>query len=38
MAELMASMGGLALGGRRKHKSMRKRAKRGRANVRSRRA
>lgn len=37
MAELMASMGGLALGGRRKHKSMRKRSKRGRANVRSRR-
>jgi hypothetical protein len=40
MAELMASMGGLALGGRRKHKSMRKRAKlakRGRASVRSRR-
>jgi hypothetical protein len=40
MAGLMAGMGGLALGGRRKHKSMRKRAKfakRGRASVRSRR-
>ena len=37
MAQLMANMGGLALGGRRKHKSMRKRAKRGRASVRRRR-
>jgi hypothetical protein len=40
MAQLMANMGRLALGGRRKHKSMRKRskfAKRSRASVRSRR-